>query len=345
LTLKSNHFLVDFYSLSCKVDQLSNALNQPGEAAMKNLFPSLILISVLSLLICTCGDKDKGSAGSVSMAAITPSNAEDLLMSAYHGGFIPSMIPSPTESEDTSTPPAMVEAAKIIARHAQPAMMKFTEKGSKSVERIEGPCGGYAFMEVTGTRLRVTASYTMTDYCEDSITMNGSMTFIGLYRFEDGEYILYSVYFDFDSTEISSDWGTITVNGTLIDSLESIDDVYKRTIVMNQSIVDWETPDKTYSFDDYVAVITSDTAQILTTVSGKYTHSVHGSVSITTPLIVLSLKPTEDGYYPPHSGELKITGKNGSSASLHFIGDNKFYFECDQDGNGSIDWTSETYSW
>lgn len=312
---------------------------------MKNLFPSLILISVLFLFICSCGDKDKGSAGSVSMAAITPSNAEPLLMGAYHGGFIPSMIPSPPESKKASAHSAMMEAAKIITRHAQPAMMKFTEKGSKSAERIEGPCGGYAFMEVTGTRLRVTASYTMTDYCEDSITMSGPMTFIVLYRFEDEEYVPYSVYFDFDNTEIASSWGTITVNGTLIDSFESIDDVNKRTIVMDQSIVDWETPDKTYSFDDYVAVISSDTAQILSTVSGKYIHSVHGSVSITTPLVVSRLKPTEDESYPPHSGELKITGKNGSSASLHFIGDDQFYFECDQDGNGSIDWTSETYSW
>jgi len=312
---------------------------------MKYLFPSLILISVLSVLISSCGDKDKGSAGSVSMAAITPSNAEPLLMGAYHGGFIPSMIPSPPESQKASAPSVMMEAARIITRHAQPAMMKFAEKGSKSAERIEGPCGGYAFMEVTGTRLRVTASYTMTDYCEDSITMNGSMTFIALYRFEYDEYVLYSVYFYFDNTEITAPGGTITVNGSLIDSFEPINEENKRTIVMNQRIVDWETPDKTYSFDDYVAVITSDTAQILSTVSGKYIHSVHGSVSITTPLIVSSLKPTDDGYYPPHSGELKITGKNGSSASLHFIGDNQFYFECDQDGNGGIDWTSETYSW
>lgn len=312
---------------------------------MKNLFPSFILISVLSLLICSCGDKDNGSSGSASMAAITPSNAQSLLMGSYHGGFIPFMIPSPPESKKASAQSAIAEATRIISRHAQPAMMKFTGKDSKSAQRIEGPCGGYAFLEVTGTRLRTTASYTMTGYCEDNITMSGSMTFVALSRFEDDEYVLYSVYFDFDNTEITTPGGSITVNGTLIDSHESIDEVNKRTIVMDQSIVDWENPDKTYTFDDYVAVISSDTAQILTTVSGKYIHSVHGSVSITTPLVVSSLKPTDDGYFPPHSGELKITGKNGSSASLHFIGDDQFYFECDQDGNGSIDWTSETYSW
>ena len=287
-------------------------------------------------------DTNIGFIGISSQATINSTNAENLVSSAFTGGAthvqpISSQLNhSVISTQSSALRPVRLTQLIIFALHrieSNPFDMAHSQTDfmTKNGEFI-GECGGsFSYtLEYNSWPQGFSGDILFEDYCNDGILISGQTDVDGSLDAVTGNFITANLLFDNLSDEY------ITLEGEI-----SIDfsDVPTKTIFAAYS-TDAQNGE-VYWLDDYNITLTERIGHIEFSIFGTFYHPDYGFVVLTSsdPFIV------HEGDDWPSSGQLYISGDNGTKAQLTALDHLHAGIEADTDGDGLLDWESGLLNW
>lgn len=295
----------------------------------------LNLIVALSMLTFACGSSD---GDGVPQAVITIENAEVLALDAYYGGYSNANLPdSKSVAIGRSNAQTMLKVGALLKNLLETTDFRATtDSKSKSVETVYGACGGDMDVSYTEDISTATLTMDMHSFCEDGVTMSGTMSVVVYFTDPNDTFEATSMVITFSNTEVAESDYSILINGTAV--FDFLSDT-KSKLTLNQTIKD-QSNSKVYSYDNYTTLEVIKEDRVEAHISGNLINPDYGMIIISTPITI-----SGNSYDYPDSGELLIKGANGTSAVLYFLSSSTYYLECDTGGDGTYDWKSAVLYW
>jgi len=311
----------------------------------------LVVVVCLAFLV-SCGGGGGGGDGPVdavvytgltTQAAITEANAKDLALEAYYGG--PSLSTIAVVKASAGSTPADESFDPGLLKYSFPILHGLSQHlltGAAApkplvvvpiTDTIPGNCGG---TEVTTLNVDVdTGGFSGTvqynSYCEDGLTLAGTVNVNG--AIDPFTLNIVQMTMSFTSLTMSSAGASVTLSGSYAMTALSM--------TMNHRIRNNATG-TTYKIEDYSVTELDGTDWTETTLaSGRYYHPDYGYVEPST-LVPFRTYWSDLG---PATGELQITGANGTKARLTCISPTLFEVTADLDGDGTYEWNSGPQKW
>ncbi|MBI5057329.1 MAG: hypothetical protein HZB61_12015 [Nitrospirae bacterium] len=331
----------------------------------------LILCALFSGVFIACGGGGGGGSsnegdnskhinivtysGSVTQAAITANNAEEVSMMAFEGGDIAfgdmniaqkSAAGSQTETRKTIEParPRLLILSKTLERSFQNA--NIVSKSNATVsgamesesETIEGNCGGSLdrILNYDPQTGETNGSIKYNSYCSDGVTVSGNTDMTGKYDIYTGKYLLMTI--NFNDLNVSYEGDTSVSRGSITYDYTA----YPYAITMNM-MISCSCSAKVYKYEDFRMTFsdTWDTSGSCTefTMSGRYYDPAYGYVDVSTvrPFRIYA------GANWPFTGLLVVSGSGNSRAKLEMVSGAAYRVYADEDGDGSFELDSREH--
>ncbi|MCF6236854.1 MAG: hypothetical protein L3J70_10880 [Gammaproteobacteria bacterium] len=325
---------------------------------MKNLSLFIFVTSCIFLLSACGGDKDdsKGNltyTGNTDRAIITDSNANQLNRDAYtntrngssasNPASFASLSHSPTQSNSGSGLPYAADIANtVLSAVNQIDKSAFSQKNHSNTRAISestsenGSCGGNfnATISADDQTGSFTGSFVFNNYCENNITINGSMGMSGVIDQNADEISSFKI--TFISLQTKGLGESITMDGDMLITAGTSDSDVE--ITMNALIRD-DILDEVSKLENMRLSISVGYNDSTLKMSGRIYDHQYGYADITTPVAFKAYD--SDGW--PSSGELLISGADGTKARLTAFSAS-YRIEADTTGDGSYDY-SEDFNW
>jgi len=312
---------------------------------------------VVGLTLAACGGNGGGGqsgvtySGVTTQATVTDSNAVAIATTAYQGGNSGgalALVGAVVNGVDGSgvgaggvralTVSRVLEDAVRTARLGSPSSARVAAGAAVSVsDNLDpGTCGGSA--SYSGTANDVTgafnATFTFDGWCNDGVTVSGTVTASGQIDLSGPTPGLVSLEFSFTVLTVSDGADTFSGRGTISATFGTSESL---TIDMDLQGSDG----KIYRASSLVATVSPTAGGDSVTIEGRFYHPDHGYVDVTTPtpFVVAS------GDSTPLSGQLVVTGSNGSQARLTVLSSTTFQVEIDADGDGTDESTLGPFNW
>lgn len=296
---------------------------------------------MVALLAGCGGGGDEGSStdvveskyvGNRSAAAITTSNARALATSAYDATVLVGTLNvlGKAAGDDSIEKSSLLEAVEIMQNTATFATAepktsaKSAEASVSESDRSYGYSGYFDFEFTLDTVSgETTGAITFVNYTPSSYsgTMNGRFTFSGLFNKQTSSFTRLKMTFP----DITLTGGTTSY--TIAGNVEANDSGSIKILKMNLAVTD-NVSKLTAAIRDYTLTLTNYTSL---TCTGTFYDPIQGYVTVSTPspLIVSSLSAR------PTSGQLLVTGSNGTKARLTFSSGG-YTVWVDATGNGTF---------
>ena len=289
--------------------------------------------------------------GLTTQTTIDKNNAEDLATGAYEGGrtggAIGGMGVVQTETSENIGYSRMLEVSQVLEDSLRQVDLMsrsggafigavYTETGT-----IYGDCGGSASytISVNDQTGDFSGSLTFSSYCEDGVTISGSVSFSGQVDVITEDLLRFS--FTFNALTGTSGSDSFTLSGYISCDLT----VSPATMIMTMLVQDNSTG-KVYWVKDYTMTVTEGATYVDIEFSGTYYDPDYGYVVLNTPTPFRIY----DGDEWPSDGVLVVTGNTGiaggsTMARLTVLSSTTYQVEADTNGDGSYDWDSGPLSW
>lgn len=305
-------------------------------------FKRLFAFMVMVALLAGCGGGgDEGSStdglpqqytGNRSEAAITTSNARAMATSAYDGTVLVGTLNvlGKAAGDDSIEMPSLLEAVEIMENAATSASVepktsaKSAEASVSESDRTYGYSGYYDFDFTLDTVSGDTnGAISFVNYRPSSYsgTMNGRFTFSGLFNKQTGNFTRLKM--TFPNITLTGGTSSYTISGDVEASNSGSMKILKMTLAVTDN-----ASKLTAAIKDYTLTLTNNSSL---TCTGTFYDPIQGYVTVSTPspLIVSSLSAR------PTSGQLLVTGSNGTKARLTFSSGG-YTVWVDATGNGTF---------
>jgi len=282
---------------------------------------------LLPFFLVACGGDSPVSmtyTGSTIQAEITDSNAKTVVVDGISTTSATSSANGASAGMGNKATHKALKLAKAkafsISRDMRSAPMTFTESET-------GPCGGTLSFDATvdDETFEIKMAATFNNYCEDDITMSGSMLMDMSLNSSQSDYI---IKMTFTNLKVNMDSESITMSGTM-----SSEGILSSSLVMNMIMLDNKTNEQV-KYENFIVTLGANDVEY----SGRIYHSVYGYVDVTT---LLPMTFDSSGYMS--SGSIEFAGSN-SSTTLSAATNGGYLLETDIDGDGSVDVT-DTGAW
>ena len=323
------------------------------------VFIIAMFLFTLFLISCGGGGGSTGDGGTPTIsytgikdeASIGDDNATDLTTESYTNGSLGSAMSdiaaSQTENSEHVYTPRMLKVSNVLKDSLFKVDLTSRSTGtfagavSQVTDTIAGSCGGSASytISVNDETGAFSSSFTYNNYCEGGVIISGSVDFSGHFDVDAGEFLTFEFSFNNLSTTLGGD--SVTIKGDMaFDSTNYPVITLTMTILIKDNRID-----RVYWVKGYLLTLTEEVACVDIDISGTFYHPEHGFVTLST---VQALTLCGSDEYP-ESGELLITGKNGTTARIIFLSPMTYQVIADTNGNGSYDdlddFDSEELNW
>lgn len=326
-------------------------------------FRLLALIAVLCFALIGCGggggDGDGGSephltySGLTTPALITEDNAAALAYSALNAGA----------SSSSFTNIAALNDIAPLTDDAHPGFLFGLIKGlDNGIEKIDyltvpvqdlssamesdsgsinGTCGGSASynIEINTSTGAFNGAMTFHSYCEEGATINGSADFYGVVNMITEELDSFTLSFNYLSATDGSD--SMAMDGEIYMVVSGASIMATMDMMIQES-----GSDRVYKIENYQMDITEGYPYTDISINGRLYDPDYGYVDIETTTSF----QVYDGEDYPDSGEMLLTGENGSAggatwAQLTALSSTQCQVIADTDGDGVSDYDSGAINW
>lgn len=311
-----------------------------------------LIVSFVIFALAGCGGGGDGGggvpqitySGITTEAAITPTNGDAILSSAYVFGYslgeiglIGAAQSQPLSSTGITYPQFLLSMKHSISTAVEsPDQSRWISAAQKTETRsYNGDCGGE--MTITLTYDDQTGSFSgvisYAQYCESGFKISGSASISGSLNVNTGNILTFSI--SSNLLEVEKDAEVLQARLSLYYDLTSSPWVAQCSLWIR----DVATA-KTLWVDNYTIRVTDWTTYYDITISGRLYHHDYGYVVVTTPTILRLY----DGDQWPRTGSLLATGSRGSRGRLTCLSSSQYQIEVDEDGNGTFEF-SRIYFW
>lgn len=309
-------------------------------SVIKN-YRTFTLGALCALLLGACGGGGGGGGsantytGPTTPAAITATNGKEIAAAAFVEGTeavtlgtIFASVAEPEGATSSSTPRIIATAQTLLGAVNKIDLTKSTPSSLSRATQTEtdtfsGSCGGSAQYtisvdDVTGD---FSGTFSFSNYCEEGDSINGSVSMSG--NIDPNTFVFGAMTMTFSNLTISSGSDSFTIDGSITadSSAEPI------VVTINIKMKD-NTTGKTFWAENYTATITTTINGEEIEISGRFYHSDHGYVDLTTPTPMFIANADEW----PSSGVVIATGANNSKVKLTAISNTTYNYEVDADG-------------
>lgn len=324
---------------------------------MKKILQFMFVTSFLLLTACG-GDKDKSNGGDLSYTGnttpviIDSSNANELSRGAYSDSrnsssasgavSFASLSYSPTSANTGSGLPNTADIVNtVLSAVNQIDKSTFSQDNHSNARAIisesaseNGNCGGKFTVTISANNQTgsFTGSLVFNNYCEDMITLNGSMGMSGSIDQNSDE--ISSLKITFTSLQTKGLGESITMDGNMLVTASGSDVEVTMNLLIRDGI-----HDEVSKLENMKLIMSEGYNYSTIHMSGRIYDHQYGYADITTPVIFKAY----DSVGWPSSGELLISGANGTSARLTAFS-TSYRIEADTTGDGSYDY-SEDFNW
>jgi hypothetical protein len=284
-------------------------------------------------------------SGATTPAAVTSGNALALASTAYDGGNSGGALAlvgvaghrtdgsAAGASRALTVSRALTNAARA-ARLGVPSSPNVAIGAATSGSLPAGNCGGSA--AYSGTADQTTgafhATFRFTAWCNDGVTVSGSVTAAGQVDLNSQQ--LASLEFSFAVLTVSDGASTFRGRGTISAAFGASD-----VLTIN---MDFASGDGTiYRASNLTLEVTATGSGEDVSVVGRVYHPLHGYVDVSTPQPLVTA--AGDDY--PSSGALVVTGAGNASARLTVLSATTFQIDVDADGDSVYETTVGAFTW
>lgn len=330
---------------------------------MKSNFRSIfaqIVVLFLTVIFTACGGGGGGSddgggsgisyTGSTSQAVVTDDNADDIVTGAYQGGSVGRTINLGVALTDNKP---VRPRTLVLSQTVEKSIHKIDiTSGANNIlsgaaqsesDTFQGDCGGSGSYNINYDDASgdFNGTVTYSDYCEDQVTLSGSMNFSGNLNIDSGDMQTWNCTL--------SNLTAITVGDNFTAEGSMTFDLTKNPApaVLNVLLRDNVTS-KVYKADNFNMTFTNDDSLDYAdiTISGTFYDPDYGYavLSTSTPLRIYD---TDDW---PSQGDLLCTGNTGiaggsTKAKLTALSSTQYSIEADTNGDESYDYDSGVLNW
>lgn len=312
---------------------------------------SLLLMLITTLLMTACGGGggDGGKTpvlisytGITTQATITADNAVELTLMALDAGEIGADAAAEVKGpanlrylklvqvlRDSTENIVLIPSSQAIVGAIVPV------SGTKT-----GNCGGSASIEGTVDDQTGDSSGTMTfdNYCSDGLTMNGVVSFSGIYDLVAEDFDVFSM--STDSLSATDGVISFTMRGTITFDYRNVPILATMDMLLQDG-----ASEEVYWADDYLINVWDDSGYTDYSITGRSYHPDYGYVDVTTPT-PFRIYDTDD--YPTQ-GVLEIQGQGNTMARLTALTNTTYQVIADTNGDGDFidpdDYDSGTLNW
>ena len=303
-----------------------------------------LLCVVLCLLVSYgCGGGGGGGAGDGSetpapisytgittQATITEDNAVELVLMALGAGEIGAL--SAAQVEGTVTYPRYLKLVQILKDSTEnielsPSNQPIVGAIVTVSDTRTGNCGGSASLtgnldDQTGD---ASGTLTFSNYCSNGTTINGIVSFSGIYDLINDEFDVFAM--TTDNLSATNGLNSFTVRGTITFDYRN----YPYVVTMDILLQDGASG-KVYWAEDYVMNVWDYTGHIDFSITGRCYHPDYGYVEVTT----LGPIQTYYEYDYPYNGAISIWGLNNTRANLGAVTELLYQVVADINGDGDF---------
>lgn len=300
----------------------------------------------------TVAASDPGRAykGISSQAKIKEDNAFDLAYDGYAGGNLGSSLGRSMAKTTTDAPGAVAPNLPQLTLALKTSVLQLImapeatglqkEASSAKVlsraESIEVPglCGGVASysMDVNDATGSFSGTVRFVDFATDLYTFSGSADITG--TVDQAQQVVELFTLSFNSLKVTSGH-TLDLTGSIswtFDFAAPAD-----TMAMNMVLLD-ESSGKMQWFKDYIVKSSYGYEFMTQDISGRYFHSDHGFVDLTTDATIV----IDYRYEWPRQGTITFSGSGRTSVRLTFEQD-RIFVGADLDGDNIVDLQDEIF--
>jgi hypothetical protein len=286
--------------------------------------------------------------GITTQTVVTAANAEDLATAALGAGEFG--LASAAKVEGTSAYPRYLKLVDILRRSTENIELTSTSQPvAGAIVPVSGTrygnCGGSASLTGTLDDQTGDTSGTMTfsNYCSNGITMNGVVSYSGIYDLVNDEFDVFSM----TTSNLGATDGvsSFAIGGTITYDYRNVPIV----VTMDMMLQDGASG-KVYWADGYLINIWDYAGYTDYSMTGQSYHPDYGYVDVTTPTL-FRIYDTDDY---PSQGVLEIVGDIGTGggntrARLTALTNTTYQVIADTNGDGDFtdpgDYDSGTLNW
>jgi hypothetical protein len=312
----------------------------------------VLLLSIIAVQFMSCNQVDGNSpedkplvyTGLTTPAKVTMENGVEITNGAYFGGQASENLGSfsvktrDANSTNNTDLPIHYRIRKTLVNYikksAEPLYVSLRSTQTES-KTVNGPCGGTVSSTLTmdDQTLEFSGSVVFSDFCEDGITLSGSISIAGI--FSTKSVILMEFNMSFKNVSVVSQSESFSMEGNISVAIQ--DDL--STISTSNSMLRDNNSGIVNKVENLVIKISSPFAAASLEISGRFYHSLHGYVDISTPV------PFQMGSTGTIiEGEFMVTGTNQSKAKMTIVSNQEYKISVDSDGDGTFEWDT-TLNW
>lgn len=279
--------------------------------------------------------------GLTTQAAVSESNATDLSEGAYAGADFAASLGSTVSvvvsqgKENRKGSSLPIQLPQIFENSLNKINWK-TGKITVGTMQSEsgtfyGNCGGSGSYSLTydDQTGNFTGQFVYYNYCEDSITLSGSVSISGQININTLDFITFN--FSFDNVTLTMGADSLTIKGDIHVYVSSASVTITENMLLKNN-----ANNKVYWCKDYNLTITKGGNYNDFAISGTYYHPDYGYVVISTPtpFRIYTVDTT------PSSGVLRLAGSGNTSAVLTALTSSTYCIQADTNGCGNNEWDS-----
>ncbi len=302
------------------------------------VFRNILFTIVIALTLVACGGGGGGGSsisytGSRDPAVIDTTNAKTLAEEAVGGSQTGVVLAVESDNQESQPNLTIIGVSKILSSSVRNIEMNDSVVvlvGAIITESGTDPClnGGtlsfnLSLNDVTG---EISGTFNFTNCTEGGTTISGSMTVSGTINLSTLEFTQFT--FSMNSVTVVSGSESITMSGTIDFSFSGS----SFTMTMDVFFRDNASGSVVW-FENLSISATDNISNLSMSISGRFYHPDHGFIEIVTNQAFL----INNSDLFPNSGQMTITGANGSSARLTVIDNTQYTLEVDEDGDGTYE--------
>lgn len=316
-------------------------------------------IAVISLcaLSAACGGGGGGGSGpagisytgSTSPAVLTATSSGGMLNNAYSGGNSGAVIGGVTAGLNGSggqiQPRSRILSQSLLRFSDQVVNRMPAAHGASATvttlpaDSVAGTCGGSAtvsgsYDDASGG---LTLNTTFSNYCEESTTLNGAVTFSG-HALQDAQNNINvsDLSITLSNLTVSYPGDSFTADGTLaIAPQQGFSFIDSNVILTMAMLLKDNTTQKVYKMESYQESVSDSSTYYDISIAGRFYDPDEGYIDLSTPTAFrISV-----GDEWPSSGVFKAVGDH-SSASLTALNNASYQLDVDTDNDGVTDFTA-----
>ena len=311
------------------------------------IFYILGIVGITNMMLAGCSSDDAAPvtapasyAGVTTEATVTSSNSKELSEASLDGAGAGTSVGATDINSSTDSTQDNNAHLLSMVRMLRTRMMELdvTDKGDSTLiaavnsynDTVTSSCGGsYSYTyTLDSVTYAYSGTYTYNEYtdCDSKGITSGSITYTG--TFDTTLLIFPSLKYEFTALTYKHAGESTTMTGSFDLVMTT---KYNLSFTMNMDFRDNVT-NETFRVENYLVTIVNDIFETYGDYqfSGKFYHSIHGYVTISTLTPVRAYYEVDD--YPT-SGAVKLVGASGSVVVATFTSNNTYTLEIDSDGD------------